>query len=98
MIYQGSLLRVELPFVDVKEDGSEEPINFLGIEEASIRVWRPDGTEITDPQLVVVDSVTGEAYWDGEMDQRGIWRAQGFVDGYRSAPVSWRVYPNPFGS
>ena len=97
-IHLNSRLRVLLPFVDVLEDGTETPIDLSAVAERSVRIIKPDGSELSSPTLTITNPAEGEAHWDAEanvLDQRGVWRAQGIADGYRSAPVSWKVEGNP---
>lgn len=97
-IFLGSLLRVYLHFVD-KVTGDSVPIDLDLIASESIRVVKPDGSEVDSPMLQIADAAAGEAYWqteDGDvLDQTGDWRIQGAADGYISAPVKFRVSGNP---
>lgn len=98
-IHVSSLLRVNLTFADVDEAGAETPIDLDAITEKSVRIVKPDGTEVASPALVVDDATAGEAHWITEdedvLDQAGTWKVQGIADGYKSAPVSFRVSGNP---
>ncbi len=97
-IQKGSKLRVNLPFVDVDEAGTEEPIDLSAVAAKSVRIIRPDGTEIQSPTLEIDDAAAGLAHWEaaaGVLDQVGLWRAQGFADDYKSDEASWRVRGNP---
>lgn len=99
-IYEGSRLRIDFVFQDVEEDGTVTgPIDLTGREDESlVRILRPNGTEIDDPLLVIDDAEEGQAHWNaaiGVLDQAGVWRAQGEVDGHKSDPVVWRVLRNP---
>jgi hypothetical protein len=97
-IYLGSKLRVNLVFLDVDDAGVRTPIDLTGVASETVRIWKPDGTELTGQSLTVDDAVAGETHWDagqGVLDQRGEWKAQGFADGYKSAPVTWNVKASP---
>lgn len=96
-IHLNSKLRVNLVFQDVDEAGTAAPINLTGVDE-SVRIVKPDGTEVSSPSLNVDDAAEGEAHWDADedvLDQVGTWKVQGIADGYKSAPVSFRVSGNP---
>ena len=86
-IYVGSRVRILLPAVDVTPEG-EEDLEPAGL---SVTVWRPDGTEIS-ASLGEADGVPYLDFDEGDLDQAGVWRAQGAIDGYLSKPVTWRVY------
>lgn len=96
-IMVGSDLTVHFVFEDVDEDGVTTPIDLGGVTE-SVKVWKPNRTEVAGLTLEVDSAVAGTAHVDipgASLDARGIWKAQGFADGYKSAPVTWRVWDNP---
>lgn len=97
-IHLNSRLRVNLTFQDVDEAGNATPINLAGVTE-SVRIVKPDGTELTPaPTLTPVVPANGTAYWEAAenvLDLAGTWKVQGIADGYRSAPVEFRVTGNP---
>ena len=86
-IYVGSKARVWLPAIDVTPDGEES----FTPTDLSVTVTKPDGTEAA----ATVAEESGVPYIDfaeDELDQAGVWRAQGEDEGYLSRPVTWRVY------
>jgi hypothetical protein len=94
----GSKLRVNFTFQDEDEEGTLTPIDLSTITTKSVRIIKPDGTELTSPELVVSDAAAGRAYWDaaaGVLDQPNTWNAQGLADGFISDPVTWNVERNP---
>lgn len=96
-IMVGSDLTVHFVFEDVDEEGETTPIDLSGVTE-SVKVWRPDRSEVEGLTLEVDSAAAGTAHVDipGEsLDAPGTWKAQGFADGYKSAPVTWKVWSNP---
>lgn len=96
-VYVGSRARVWLPGID-RSAGTDVAMDPEGI---TVRVWKPDGTELEDVTELEVGTYGGEddvPYLDFEEDalnQVGYWTAQGFADAYRSTPVRWKVLRNP---
>jgi hypothetical protein len=89
-LHQGPL-RVELAFVNRREDGTDTALHLGTVSDLSVVVTRPDGTEFTGGTLTVTNEAGGLARWDGDVDARGTWMAQGFADDVPSDPVYWRV-------
>ena len=90
----GSKLRVTFRFLDEAEDGTSTPINLAAVTEKSVRVIRPDGTDLPSPPTLTPTATEGEAEMEFAPDvlnRAGRWQAEGIADGYRSDPVSWRV-------
>ncbi|MQA89237.1 MAG: hypothetical protein GEU90_03225 [Gemmatimonas sp.] len=74
-IHVGSKLRVELPFIDVTESGVKTPIDLSSVTQESVRIWKPDGSEIVSPVLGIADAEAGEAFWEadeGVLDVPGV--------------------------
>lgn len=98
-IHLNSLLRVNLTFQDVDEAGAATPIDLDDVTEKSVRIVKPNGTEVSSPDLQITNAAAGEAYWqtadEDVLDSKGTWKVQGIADGYRSAPVEFRVSANP---
>lgn len=96
-IMVGSDLTVHFVFEDIDEAGETTPINLGGVAE-SVKVWKPDRSEVTELTLEVDSAAAGTAHVDipgTSLNAPGTWKAQGFADGYKSAPVSWKVVGNP---
>lgn len=103
-IHKGSALRVNVPLIDIEDDGTETPRTPSEFTDLRLRIVKPDGTatEVTDPPDE--DDVP---YWEaeaegadpeeepGDLDQVGTWKVQGIADGYKSAPVEFKVSRNP---
>lgn len=89
-IYDGSILRVMLPPVDRKEDGTTTPLTPEQIAEMTIKVVRPGRSEVDDPTIEIDGD--GVPYWESVVTQ-GWWRIEGESGGVKSQTV--RVYVEP---